>query len=87
MRVALLALALGLTGCFGSGDCPCGRSWEGDEREGLLSVGADHAPSVHCICRCGEDGDEILEPPATSCARYEGECRGPGGVPAEYTCR
>jgi len=67
--------------------CPCGRSFERDPwTEESSPVGPNHAVSVHCICRCGDDAP-VLEDPSVQCELYEGSCVDTDGRSNAYTCR
>ncbi|HJL19981.1 MAG TPA: hypothetical protein RMH99_30230 [Sandaracinaceae bacterium LLY-WYZ-13_1] len=91
MRRALLVAAFGLVtlGCsWMSEPCPCGRSFERDpwDEGATLSVGPNHAIGVHCLCRCGGEGEAIREDPSATCERFETACTLPSGERSTYVC-
>lgn len=75
--------------------CPCGGHW-GDPRtaQGLdprtaikLRAGAVHEREDHCLCRCGDVGEEIYGPPfEKDCAALEVACIDDRDRATKLTC-
>jgi hypothetical protein len=80
-------LLLWIAACVASRGCGCGQEFDRDplDPESEFFVSADHAPSDHCYCRCG-DGPKEQFPPSRTCDGYEEACERDDGSIAQLTC-
>jgi len=89
MRLVLLLLAALIASCELSQECPCGQSYEHDVWDPYgepLGIGREHPESLHCFCRCGEDGELERLPPSRTCDAYDGLCTNAFGETDRYRC-